>query len=140
MNSRIKQLLDKYWESETSLEEEAELKFLLQEAKGFESEKQLFGILDSYIYEETNIKMPKRAIKVRKVAWLNWAASVAILIGSFVGWRAYERHQQEQAYKEVVAALSLIQENWSKGQQEIEKMSDLKYLSTPTDLFEKKEK
>lgn len=140
MNSRIKQLLDKYWEAETSLEEEAELKTLLQKAEGFESEKQLFGILDSYIYEETKIKMPRKATKVRKIAWLNWAASVAILIGSFVGWRAYERYQQEQAYKEVLAALSLIQENWSKGQKEMDKMNDLRYLSTPTDLFEKKEK
>ncbi|WP_026955158.1 hypothetical protein [Algoriphagus vanfongensis] len=140
MKSRLNQLLDKYWEAESSLEEEKELRGLLSQTEGFEAEKKLFGVIDAYASEETQMKMPRRSAKVRKFAWLNWAASVAILIGTFVGWRAYERHQQEQAYQEVVAALSLIQENWSKGQQEMDKMSDFKYLSTPGDLFEKKEK
>lgn len=86
------------------------------------------------------MKMPQPSPKIRKISWMNWAASVAILVGSFVGWRAYERHQEEQAYKEVVAALSMIQENWSKGQEEMGKMNDFKYLSTPKEIFEKKEK
>lgn len=140
MKSRLNQLLDKYWEAESSLEEERELRGLLSQVEGFEAEKKLFGIMDAYASEETQLKMPRRSVKVRKFAWLNWAASVAILIGTFVGWRAYERHQQERAYKEVLAALSLIQENWSKGQQEMDKMSGFRYLSTPGDLFEKKEK
>ncbi|HAH39091.1 MAG TPA: hypothetical protein DEQ87_10155 [Algoriphagus sp.] len=139
MNERIKELLDKYWEASSSVEEEAELKLLLSRVQGFESEKQLFGLLDEMKQEEpVRVKIPKR-VRVRSLAWLNWAASVAILLGSYVGWRVYERQQEEQAYREVVAALSLIQQNLSKGQEKMSKMNDLKYLSAPEDLFKTEE-
>ena len=35
MNERIKELLDKYWEASSSVEEEAELKLLLSRVQGF---------------------------------------------------------------------------------------------------------
>lgn len=140
MSERIRALLEKYWEAESSLAEEKELKDLLQNADGFEPEKKFFGILASYRDEESTLKFPKKEGKVRKIYWLGWAASIAILVSSFVGWRAYEKHQQEQAYQEVVAALNLIQVNLSKGQEQMQVMNDIKYLSTPSQLFESENK
>ena len=42
MKNRLDSLLDKYWEGDTSLEEEKEIKTLLQETEDYESEKRFF--------------------------------------------------------------------------------------------------
>jgi hypothetical protein len=39
-----------------------------------------------------------------------------------------------------MAALSLFQEKYSEGQQQLQKMNDLKYLNTTNELFEPLEK
>jgi hypothetical protein len=48
MNARIEDLLAKYYDAETSLAEEQELKVLLRASEGFEAEKMLFGILADF--------------------------------------------------------------------------------------------
>jgi hypothetical protein len=58
-------------------------------------------------------------------------------MGSFWGWRVYERNQAEQkAYEEVMQAFAMIQNNLSKGQDQLRPLNDLKYLNTTNQLFE----
>ncbi|WP_192348069.1 hypothetical protein [Algoriphagus sp. Y33] len=136
MNQRIDELLDKYWAAESSLAEEQELKTLLQASVGYEDEKALFLGISTLSSEEPNLKMPTKTIKIKPANWMNWAASVAILIGSVWGWTVYEQKQAEQrAYTEVMQAFALIQTNLSKGQEEMNVMNDLKYLNTTNQLF-----
>ncbi|MDR7131215.1 hypothetical protein J2X69_003575 [Algoriphagus sp. 4150] len=136
MNQRIDELLEKYWEAETSLAEEQELKNLLQTASGYEDEKALFLGTSTFSSEEPNLKMPTKTIPIKSGNWMNWAASVAILAGSIWGWTVYEQKQAEkQAYMEVMQAFALIQTNLSKGQEEMHVMNDLKYLNTTNQLF-----
>ncbi|WP_439487518.1 hypothetical protein [Algoriphagus sp.] len=138
MNQRIDELLEKYWEAETSLAEEQELKGLLQSSEGYEDEKVLFSGLSELFAEEPTIKTPSRAIPIRSRNWINWAASVAILLGSVWGWTVYEQKQAEQqAYMEVMQAFALIKTNLAKGQEEMTPMNDLKYLNTTNQLFGK---
>jgi hypothetical protein len=135
---RIEELLEKYWKAETSLAEEHELKNLISRAEGYEEEKEMFSGLAGLASEEPeNLITPQ--VKVRKLnsAWLNWAASIAILAGSFYGWKVYEQKQEEEeAYGQVMMAFDLIQTNLSKGQEKMEVMTDLKYLNTANQLFE----
>ncbi len=136
MNQRIDELLEKYWEAESSLAEEQELKALLQAASGYEDEKALFLGISALSSEEPNLKMPTKTVPIRRGNWMNWAASVAILIGSVWGWTVYEQKQAEQqAYMEVMQAFALIQTNLSKGQEQMHVMNDLKYLNTTNQLF-----
>ncbi len=136
MNQRIDELLEKYWEAETSLAEEQELKELLFSANGYTDEKALFSGLKDLSTQEPNVKIPTKVVQLKSRNWMTWAASVAILIGSAWGWAVYEQKQAEQeAYMEVMQAFALIQTNLSRGQKEMNVMNDLKYLNTTNQLF-----
>ena len=136
MNQRIDELLHKYWEAESSLAEEQELKSLLQTSEGYADEKAMFSGLNDFSTEEPELKMPTKVVPIKSKNWMNWAASVAILIGSVWGWTVYEQKQAEQeAYMEVMQAFALIQTNLSKGQDQMLIMNDLKYLNTTNQLF-----
>ncbi len=138
MNQRIEELLEKYWDATSSLEEERELKNLLGKAEGYEIEKEMFGCLGEFAKEEPlTVTIPKTKIRKLTPVWLNWAASAAILFGSFWGWRVYEQKQaEEEAYREVMQAFAMIQGNLSKGQDQMQIMNDLKYLNTTKELFD----
>jgi len=137
MKERIERLLEKYWEGETSLADEQELKTLLKSHSSFEEEKDFFGLMETYSLEEPeNVSMPKTKVRKINSRWLSWAASVAIFTASFVGWRAYEQKQQErEAYEEVMQAFALIQTNFAKGQEQMQVMNEMKYLNTTNQLF-----
>ncbi|NVJ85007.1 MAG: hypothetical protein HWE15_01810 [Algoriphagus sp.] len=140
MNTRIEELLEKYWNTESTLAEEAELRDLLSKVEGYETEKEWFLSLQDLAMEEpVGLKIPGKG-KSRSFSWLGWAVSILILIGSYSGWQAYERQQQQEAYREVVAALSLIQDKFSEGQSQMQKMNELKYLNTTNSLFENQKK
>ena len=137
MNERIEDLLAKYYDAETSLAEEQELRVLLRASEGFENEKMLFGILSDFKKEEpSKSSLPEAKVRKLNPSWMSWAASVAILIGSVWGWQVYERKQAEKAaYEEVMMAFALIQTNLSKGQDQLEAMNSLKYLNTTDQIF-----
>lgn len=138
MKTRIEELLEKYWEAETTLSEEKELRKLILQTQGFEKEKALFQGLDRLRSENPkNLSIPITKTRRLKPNWLSWAASITILIGSFWGWRVYEQKQAERkAYEEVMLAFSLIQSNLSKAQDQLSPLNDLKYLNTTTQLFQ----
>ncbi|MFC5627133.1 hypothetical protein [Algoriphagus winogradskyi] len=136
MNQRIDELLEKYWEAETTLAEEQELKELLQAAEGYTEEKILFSGINELTSEEPTLKMPTKTVPIKSRNWMNWAASVAILVGSVWGWTVYEQKQaEEEAYMEVMQAFALIQTNLSKGQEEMGVMNEMRYLNTTNQLF-----
>ncbi|MFN3998000.1 hypothetical protein [Algoriphagus sp.] len=138
MKSRIEELLEKYWEAETSHSEEKELRRLILEVEGYEQEKALFGAISKFKAEEPkNLSVPKTKARKLNITWISWAASVAILLGSFWGWRAHEQNQAEQkAYEDVMQAFAIIQDNLSKGQDQLRPLNDLKYLNTTNQLFQ----
>lgn len=139
MKSRIEELIEKYWEAETSLEEERELKALLRTTAGFEEEKALFGIVDDFKTEmPQHLQFPtEKPARTIRMQWLGWAASVAMLAGSIWVWQDYEQKKQEElAYQQVMEALALIQNNLSKGQEQMQPLNDLKYLNTTNQLFQ----
>lgn len=142
MKTRIDELLEKYWEAETSLSEEKELRKLILESDGFEKEKKLFKALGKFRTEEPQkLSIPRAKVRKLNSSWISWAASVTILLGSFWGWRAYEQKQAERAaYEEVMQALALIQTNLSKGQQQMQPLNDLKYLNTTNQVFQLSQK
>lgn len=139
MKPRIETLIEKYWEAETSLEEERELKALLRTTAGFEEEKALFGIVDDFKTEmPQRLQFPtEKTARTIRMQWLGWAASVALLAGSIWIWQDYEQKKQEElAYQQVMEALALIQNNLSKGQEQMQPLNDLKYLNTTNQLFQ----
>ncbi|GMQ25928.1 hypothetical protein Aoki45_26100 [Algoriphagus sp. oki45] len=138
MKERIEHLAKKYWNAESTLEEERELKELLKNEDGFEQEKYLFGILNRYSSAEPkHIKVPSPTRRrMVNLQWLGWAASLVLLVSSVWIWRDYEQKQeQREAYEQVTEALALIQSNLSKGKEQMAPLQDLKYLNTTNQLF-----
>jgi hypothetical protein len=141
MKSRIEELLHRYWEGETSLEEEKELKKILRESEGYDQEKTYFGIWEEFRKQDpTRVSVPtSKAKKTKNLSWLAWAASLALIISSVWVWQDYvEKKEQEQAYYEVMEALALIQSNLEKGRAQMKPLNDLKYLNTTNQLFQQK--
>lgn len=138
MKERIEELLEKYWDGETTLQEEKELKDALRSVEGFEKEKGLFEALAEFKQEEPqNLAIPdKKPVIQRSFHWLGWAATLILLISSVWIWKDYQQKEEERlAYEEVMNALSLIQTNLAKGQAQMEPLNDLKYLNTTNQLF-----
>ena len=139
MKTRLEILLEKYWEAETSLDEERELKSLLKAADGYPKEKALFGILEDFKNEvPQKVKLPEqKRIRTIRIQWLGWAASIALLASAAWVWQDHEQKKQEElAYQQVMEALALIQTNLSKGQEQMQPLNDLKYLNTTNQLFQ----
>ncbi len=138
MKTRIDELLEKYWQAETSLSEEKELRSLIGQSEGHEKEKELFSALDKFRSEEPrHLSLPKSKDRRLNRSWIGWAASVTILLGSYWGWSTYGHKQAERAaYGEVMQALALIQTNLAKGQQQMQPLNELKYLNTTNRLFQ----
>lgn len=137
MKNRIDELLNKYWEGETSLLEEKELRRLLSESEGYAKEKELIQALGQFRnLEPSQVSIPKKSKQRQMYRWTGWAASIAVLLGTYWGWTTYEQKQAEkEAYEEVMLALTLIQTNLAKGQEQMDPIKDLKYLNTTNQLF-----
>ncbi|TVP50297.1 MAG: hypothetical protein EA341_07665 [Mongoliibacter sp.] len=136
MKDKLSELLNKYWEGNSSLEEERQLRKLLSHTEGMEQEKSFFLGLD---------KLSKNSAEPISVAqkplnafnrWLRYAAALVILlVSSWVAYDSYQTYQQRMAYEQVMQAFMLIQDNLQKGTSKIEIMEDLKYLNTTHELF-----
>jgi hypothetical protein len=137
-------LIDKYFEGETSLEEEQLLKRYLAENEPITPEQKQVASLFAFYRQEvqlepkhinTSAKQSGGSAHTNKFTRLAWAASVLICL-SLGGWYAYHNHKANQArvaarerlYKdhfdepekalaEVKAALALVSKKMNKGKQ-----------------------
>lgn len=102
----IKALLDKYWEGETTLQEEAQLRAYFQQADGidarFQADAVWFGYTHAQAAQRSQRSMPvlqaRPTVHRRLLAWAV-AASVALAVG--VSWW---QHQPQPASPMVAAA------------------------------------
>lgn len=139
MEEQIKALLDRYYEGNTSLEEERRLKELLKQSSGFEEERMMILGLEEMAQNEPS---PKAAPRMTSGlgAWQKVAAIVVVFLA--LGWLFFEqqkRVQEEEAYHQVVEVLALIQQNMEKGTSSMKPLEDIKHLGTTNELFNIKE-
>jgi len=155
----IDQLLEKYWEGETTLEEERALKSYFS-GNNIEKRFQYAAPLFQALHEEKSVAMstPPLPLKVIKkpMQWTRWAAAAALVgVLSIAGWRAIKQHQQEmeiaaiekklntdtfedpeQAAAEIKAALAFVSSKLNKGKRQmhkgLKKMEQIdKYIPKP---------
>ena len=136
---RIENLLEKYFEAETSIAEEKELKEYFASsdvAQHLEQYKPIFGYAVQAKKEQFSfapfgfqprvpVRIPLDTIKRKPVVWLSVAASVAVLLG--VGLFTLNHYNQpksedlgtyddpEVAFRETQKALAMISESVNKG-------------------------
>jgi hypothetical protein len=118
-SARIEKLLEKYYEAETSLKEEKELKdyFAQSEVPAHLAEhKEMFNYFDDSSLETSNrsIKLSNRTIALR---WLSVAAMLVFFVSVFGLYQQNEAEKEEArlAYQETQKALELISKSLNKG-------------------------
>lgn len=130
---RIEILLERYFEAETSIAEEKELKAYFASADvapHLQQYRSMFGYYAEEVTQQFDKAVPLKPGK-QYVAWLSVAASVVVMLG--VVTFMYNQPQQEQdlgtysdpetAFRETQRALNMLSENVNTG------MGSLEYLN-----------
>ncbi|MFV8347502.1 hypothetical protein [Flavobacterium sp. ZB4P13] len=143
---KIENLLEKYFQGETSIDEENELRNYfssLDVAQHLEQYKPIFGYFSLAATHQFTPKIPPQS-KKRNVAWISIAASVVVLLG--IGTYAYysadvvNKSQDlgtyddpEEAFRATQKALSLLSDNVNVGIESVQYIQE--YQTTKDKIF-----
>lgn len=131
---RIEILLEKYFEGETSIAEENELKAYFSSAdvaQHLEHYKAMFGYFSSAKEQKFDQQIPLKSKKLQ-VAWLSVAASVVILLGMFTFYNRNISQSEdlgtyndpEKAFEETQKALNLLSKNVNVGVESMQYVNE----------------
>lgn len=141
MNDRLNILLEKYFAGESSLEEEKEIRDLLQNVKGYETEKDFFLGLKKISELKSNVEVQLTPNRNLYSFWVKIAAGLLVFLMAGTAVFQYQEKQKEQeAYQQVMQAFALIQSNMQKGLNSMDAMEDFRHLNTTEELFELNQK
>ena len=145
---RIERLVEKYFEGETSITEEKELKDYFASpnvASHLEQYKPLFGYVVHAKQEQFSTTLPLTTTKRKNLVWLSVAASVAVLLGvSLFTYRQYNQPKSndlgtyddpEVAFRETQKALAMISEHVNTGIGSIQYLKE--YEQSKNRIFKK---
>lgn len=126
--ANIEELVEKYLDATTTLQEEATLKkyftgdnvaIHLQE---YTSLFNYFAIAKEEQFKKT-INLDTKKSKKRNLPWFSAAAAVALLVGLFFGKQQYHKNEQrkeaQRIYVQVSKGLTLLSSNLKKGEQAV---------------------
>lgn len=139
MESRIKTLLEKYWEGDTSLQEEKELK---EYFAGQSSQSPLSDYFTRQLQEgqRASKRSYRHPARIQRQTWLSIAASIALgvtvalwVLNDAKNQREYVIEDPQEAYEMTRKALLMISENLNEGaaySTSIKKINEAKSLVT----------
>tara|TARA_R110002126_G_scaffold206886_1_gene353987 strand:- start:18907 stop:19329 length:423 start_codon:yes stop_codon:yes gene_type:complete len=122
--ANIEQLVEKYLNAETTLQEETTLRNYFKEGivaphlQEYSYMFTYFATIKDETYTKT-IKLEPKKSKKRNFKWLSIAASVMLLFSVFIGKQEYDRYQAEKIYAQVSKGLQLLSTNLKKGEQAV---------------------
>lgn len=145
---RIEQLIDKYFEGQTSIAEERELKAYFSSsdvAQHLEQYRDVFGYFTQAKEHQFTKSVPLQPRKQLNVVWLSIAASIVLVFG-VVTFRFLETEAQptgelgtyddpELAMAETQKALDLVSEKLNVGIESVSYINE--YESTKSKIFKK---
>lgn len=140
---KIEILLEKYFEGETTIAEENELKKYFSSsdvAQHLEHYRGMFGYFTAAKEQRFEQVIPLKTKTQKKVAWLSIAASVVVLLGLFTFYNQNISQNQdlgtyddpEKAFQETQKALNLLSKNVNVG---VEGMQYVQEYQQSTELI-----
>lgn len=140
---KIEILLEKYFEGETTIAEENELKKYFSSsdvAQHLEHYRGMFGYFTAAKEQRFEQVIPLKTKTQKKVAWLSIAASVVVLLGLFTFYNQNMSQNQdlgtyddpEKAFQETQKALNLLSKNVNVG---VEGMQYVQEYQQSTELI-----
>lgn len=140
---RIEILLEKYFDAETTIAEENELKIYFSSsdvAQHLEHYRGMFGYFSAAKEQQFEQELPLKTTTRKKVAWLSIAATIVILLGMFTFYNQNISQNQdlgtyddpEKAFQETQKALNLLSKNVNVG---VEGMQYVQEYQQSTELI-----
>lgn len=146
---RIENLIDKYFEGETSISEENELKVYFSSTDVAQHLKQyqtIFGYFSQAKEQQFTQEIPLQTKKRNVVLWLSIAASVVVMLG--VGTMMYFNNDKEEqfvacspednpelALQQTEKALALVSEHLNTGIESVSYINE--YEQSKNRIFKK---
>lgn len=146
---RIENLIDKYFEGETSIAEENELKVYFSSTDVAQHLKQyqtIFGYFSQAKEQQFTQEIPPQTKKRNVVLWLSIAASVVVMLG--VGTMMYFNNDKEEqfvacspednpelALQQTEKALALVSEHLNTGIESVSYINE--YEQSKNRIFKK---
>ena len=126
--ANIEELVEKYLNATTTLQEEATLKKyftggnVAMHLQEYTYLFNYFAIAKEEQFKKTINLAPKKS-KKRNLPWFSSAASVALLVVLFFGKQQYDKNEQrkeaQRIYLQVSKGLTLLSSNLKKGEQAV---------------------
>jgi len=133
--NNIEQLITKYLDGNTSLQEEQQLKrFFNQETvpAHLETYQPLFNYFTASQKDTFTAKLPLKSKTNIKYKWLSIAAVVAISFGMYFNWSintqdlgTFNQDETELAYNQFVESLQMVSKNFNKGATSVSYLQEL---------------
>lgn len=137
MEGRIQELLAKYWEGNTSLDEEKELRILLRKEGTSGVEKEFFAGLDQLSKKKPRgLKQIRAKYKPQSFIWKAAAVFVGFALCGSLLYRQHQQNMRRDAYEQVMDAFALIQHHMARGTGELGIMKEFRHLNAPNDIFD----
>ena len=138
---KIDSLLNKYFEGETDLREEAQLKKYFSSDLVDSKHKQytpLFSYFSNNEKEQLSnaIKLPKA--KSQRFKWMSIAASFALMASVYVGYSIKQENEIKDAFSQTQMALDFLSGNMNKGNQAFAQLD--KFNQTTEIIYNQKNK
>ena len=114
----IENLLNKYLDAETSLNEESILREYFNN-NNVESHLMPYKAMFAHFNIKETYEKPILLKEKRDFSWMKIAASIALLIGMYFGYEAKVDYDTQIAYNQTEIALNLLANNFNKGAQSI---------------------
>lgn len=137
MDLQIEQLLEKYWNGETSIAEETLIKEYFKEHPDLSMEEQYFGKVDSS-RKEVPTKAFEHPGRKRRLSWLSAAAAVLLVLMTLPFIFNNETQQEQfavdnptEAYEITRASLMMVSNGLNKGKtysKELNKINEVKTI------------
>jgi hypothetical protein len=146
---RLEKLIDKYFEGETSIAEENELKGYFSSSDVAQHLKQyqtIFGYFSQAKEQQFTQEIPLKAKKQNFVMWLSVAASVVVMlgVGTFMYFESNKSEQfvacspednPELALQQTQKALALVSEHLNTGIESVSYINE--YENSKNRIFKK---
>jgi hypothetical protein len=122
--ANIEQLVEKYLNAETSLQEEATLKNYFTEGniaphlQEYQSMFTYFAATKDETYTKTIKLEPKKSKKIN-FKWLSVAASIVLLFTLYLGNNKLKEREANEKFAQVSSALKMLSTNLKKGEQAV---------------------
>ena len=145
---KIERILEKYFEGETSIMEEKELKDYFASsnvAQHLEHYKPMFGYFSQGKQEQYKAVIPLQTTKRKIASWISIAATVIVLLGvgtfTFMNYNATKSqdlgtyNDPEVAFRETQKALALISKHVNTGIESVGYINE--YEQSKNKIFKK---